>query len=546
MFGNLFSKKIDTQPALRFLAHFAPDAPWVLRAWRGNGASLVVTLRPQQQQQQQEAAAFIAAQIKAGRSVSMLVAEPAIVLNRLPAPADLRGTRYIGVAIGMAADKRAGDQQAGAAVKALVERLTPKPFVQIATPRGYECWWRLFNLLPLDRAQALAAQWAMRIPGAVPLDLFLDLPDATRKLVQMDRGAIAVATDFMAPPKQAQPETAAPAALDDLEDRPIEWLWPQLAAFGKLNLLGGLPGSGKSQITIAMAAALSTGRMMSGDERARATTLILAREDDAADTIKPRLRAAGADLRRVFVDDGDYDLRQGPDALIQRAEAVDAKLIIFDPIDAYVDGPAASDRRNLILLTQWAAKRQACLEAIIHPPKDVSGKSAQELFSGSPALMRIARSAWIAMADTEDSERRLLLFAKGNIVKDKQGFGYRFKDIQLPGGIATSRLRFETERVRLTADELLGRGTAPAPVRETIAIPSGPAAMRRGRGDGGRNPVAWLPAALEAGPREGKELKVAAAAAGFHHPVLYRARAKLGVQIQPSGERNLKLWRLPR
>jgi len=166
--------------------------------------------------------------------------------------------------------------------------------------------------------------------------------------------------------------------------------------------------------------------------------------------------------------------------------------------------------------------------------------------ANAPQMLNAQGAARLAMADTADSERRLLLFAKGNIVNDEQGFGCRFEDIQLPGGIATARPRFETERVRLTADELLGRGTAPAPVRETIATPSGPAAMRRSKGDGGRNAVEWLRAALEAGPREGKELKVAAAAAGFHHPVLYRARAKLGVQIQPSGVRNLKLWRLPR
>lgn len=547
MFGNLLAKKIDPEPALRLLTQLAPDTPWVLRAQRGKGTAVVATLRPEQRK---EAAAFITTHMRAGRSLAVLTAEPAVLLDRLPAPTDLRGTRYFGVSISMPADKQAGDLKARMAVKTLIERLTPKPFLQMSTMRGYECWWRLFNLLPPERAHLLAAQWAARIPGALPLDVFLELPDANRKLVQMDKAAIAVVTDFMAPPKAPKPSGFPKrAGLDEVDDRPVEWLWPQVAAIGKLNLVGGLPGSGKSQITLALAAALSAGRAVEGAKMPAGNVLILATEDDAGDTIKPRLRAAGADVRRITVDEDDYDLRNGAERLIQRAEEVDARLIIFDPIDNYVEGPAATVRRHLNPLLKWAAQRRRCLLAIVHPPKGVAGKSVQELFGGSSAFTRIARSCWLAFADDSEGSG-MLLYAKGNIVKDKRGFAYRFEDIELPSKagkpIETSRVRFEEQRLSLTADQFLEGKTGPAPSRKLGPTPDRPVfdATNSGSDQGPRTAVDWLRDALAAGPREGKELKAAAAAAGFHHPALYRAKKALGAMIRPSGFGKSKLWEL--
>ena len=95
----------------------------------------------------------------------------------------------------------------------------------------------------------------------------------------------------------------------DVEIKPVRWLWPGRIARGKLTMIAGDPGLGKSQVTVALAATVSTGGEWPVDGSAceRGSVLILSAEDDVADTIKPRLMAAEADENRVFVLDAGRD-----------------------------------------------------------------------------------------------------------------------------------------------------------------------------------------------------------------------------------------------
>src|SRR5690606_17864384 len=102
----------------------------------------------------------------------------------------------------------------------------------------------------------------------------------------------------------AAPPSLAYRKLSEIESRPIDWLWRPWIAKGKVTMIAGNPGLGKSQATLGIAAAVSTGgELPDGTFCATGKVIVLSAEDDVADTIRPRLEAAGADLDRVFIVD---------------------------------------------------------------------------------------------------------------------------------------------------------------------------------------------------------------------------------------------------
>jgi putative DNA primase/helicase len=134
----------------------------------------------------------------------------------------------------------------------------------------------------------------------------------------------------------------------DVHPEKIEWLWPGRIAIGKQTLIGGEPGLGKSQITAALAAAVTTGAPWPCDEgRApKGSVLILSAEDDAADTIRPRLDAAGADpgaihlISAVAQRDGTgrrtFNLQADLSLLETAIKSIgNVRLVIIDPVSSY-------------------------------------------------------------------------------------------------------------------------------------------------------------------------------------------------------------------
>ena len=106
------------------------------------------------------------------------------------------------------------------------------------------------------------------------------------------------------PTSKAATPSCVSRCLADIEAVPIAWLWPQRLALGKLNLIAGQPGLGKSQLTGLFAARVTTGdRWPDGGRCPTGNVIFVSCEDDAADTIVPRLDAAGADRTRVHILD---------------------------------------------------------------------------------------------------------------------------------------------------------------------------------------------------------------------------------------------------
>jgi hypothetical protein len=258
--------------------------------------------------------------------------------------------------------------------------------------------------------------------------------------------------------------------------QPICWLWPQRFALGKLSLIAGQPGLGKSQLTLAMTAAVTTaGQWPDGTRAPSGSVILVTCEDDAADTIVPRLNAAGADLRRVHLFDWamardkggavgrcHFDVAQHTTALGDLISRVgETRLIIIDPITAYMGGADSHKtgdvRTALMPLQSLVAQTRVAGLLVSHLNKSGSDGSAMNRVVGSGAFVAVSRSAWLVATDPQDSERRrrILTPLKNNIGNDTQGFAFTVEPAYLPDGIATSRVVFEPNPVTVNADDLL-------------------------------------------------------------------------------------------
>ncbi len=181
----------------------------------------------------------------------------------------------------------------------------------------------------------------------------------------------------------------------DVKPEPINWLWPGKIAIGKLTLIAGDPGLGKSMLTVSLAAHVSTGREWParGGSCPIGDVLFVSAEDDPADTIRPRLDAAGADARRVYIVAGVQSLNAAGEpeqrllSLRKDLAAVEAevrrrdacRLIVVDPVSAYLDGADSHNnaevRGLLAPLSELAREVGAAMIAVTHLNKGAGGSA---------------------------------------------------------------------------------------------------------------------------------------------------------------------------
>jgi hypothetical protein len=293
--------------------------------------------------------------------------------------------------------------------------------------------------------------------------------------------------------------------LGDVEPQAVPWLWAGRIPIGRITLLVGRPGAGKSFLTCDLAARVSTHAHWPdpGFDRAPlGDTLLICAEDDASDTIRPRLDAAGANCRRVHLlraakileTDGNErsvafslanaDLIRG--ALDRLPEC---KLVIVDPIGSYLGGRVDSHKDNevrsaLAPLAAIAAERGVAVVLICHTRKALSS-FADDVVLGSRAFVGLARSVLHLAADPGDEGRKLLLSGKNNLADPPPGLAFRI--IGDPG-----RLEWEPDPVvGVRADEIVANGShnRPGPEGESL-----------------NEAMDWLRATLADGPRPAKEL----------------------------------------
>jgi RecA-family ATPase len=194
-------------------------------------------------------------------------------------------------------------------------------------------------------------------------------------------------------------------ALSELATQPVAWLWPARLALGKLAVLDGDPDQGKSLVALDLCARLSTGRPMPDGSPGPgpAASLILQDEDTADDTLLPRLKSLGAELKRVSVwrgRDGQDEVMRFPRDLGLLEEALiktGARLVVLDPVMAFLDQGiiANSDqsvRRALSPLARLAAQLGVAVLLVRHLNK-FRGQGPLYRCGGSIGLLAACRSA---------------------------------------------------------------------------------------------------------------------------------------------------------
>ncbi len=335
--------------------------------------------------------------------------------------------------------------------------------------------------------------------------------------------------------------------LADVAPVPVSWLWAKQIALGKVNLIAGQPGLGKSQITALLAAAVSTGgRWPDGSDAPLGNVIFVCCEDDAADTIVPRLDVAGADRKRIHLLDwvirsGDqrepqqylFDLGRDIGALQALANKIgNVKLIVIDPISAYLgrlDSHKNSDVRSALApLQTLAAEIGAAVVLVSHLNKGVADGAATSRVSGSGAFVAACRSAWLVAKHRQDEIRRIFTPLKNNIGNDREGFTYAIEGADLPGGISTSKVVFDPTPIEISAEDALQ--TDRDDTDDAGAI-----------GDA----KSFLTQLLEDGPKAVKFIFKEARAAGVSEITLRRAKASLKVQATKSHMTGGWMWSLP-
>jgi putative DNA primase/helicase len=338
----------------------------------------------------------------------------------------------------------------------------------------------------------------------------------------------------------------------DIEAEPIDWLWPNRIAIGKLTLFAGDPGLGKSQLTVFLAAVVSTGdEWPCGEGRAKKGSIVLlSAEDDAADTIVPRLMGAGANLNRVHIVEAvKGDNRKGNTTRrmfhlqedLVRLEALlsklsDVRLVIIDPITAYlggIDTHRNSDVRGVLgLVKEMAARCRVAVVAISHWNKS-NGGSALNRVTGSGAFVAAARSGYMVAKDPDDDSdtRRLFVPMKNNLGALKNGLVYRVESRSVGNDIPTSAIFWESEKVTRSADEIMAANN-----------PDGDRGARDEAAD-------WLEELLVSGPVDAKEVRSQSEAAGLSWTTVKRAKRRLGIKPERQSDdgsgKGKWVWRLP-
>lgn len=336
--------------------------------------------------------------------------------------------------------------------------------------------------------------------------------------------------------------------VSDVVPEPIDWLWTGHVARGKLHDISGDPGLGKSTVTVDWAARVTTGKPWPDGQPGcdPAGVVLISAEDGVADTIRPRLAAAGADLDRVAVltdvitgvdpATGDPverlpELPTDVDVIAEAIGSVDAALLVIDPLMAALAGSVNSYRdqdvrRALAPLTRVAEQTRTAVIIVRHLNK---GDSSHAIYrgGGSIGIIGAARLGYTVARHPDDPDnphRAVLAGTKANICQMPTSLAYQLVSDDLHG---CARIDWEGD-VTYTANDLL------RPPQTASTVPTD----RNSR---------WLFDYIT--EREGEaaftDIREAAAAVGIAERTLRNAGKRLGVVINSTGFPRRTSWRLP-
>jgi putative DNA primase/helicase len=330
----------------------------------------------------------------------------------------------------------------------------------------------------------------------------------------------------------------------DLTPMPVRWLWPGWLAQGKLHILAGSPGQGKTTLALAMAATVTLGgRWPDGERSALGNILIWSGEDDPGDTLLPRLLAHGADRARChFIKgtraaDGDiipFDPATDLPGLRDAIQAIGGiSLLIVDPVVSAVTGDSHKNtevRRAMQPLVDLADACGCAVLGITHFAKGGQGADPAQRVVGSVAFTAVARVVMVAAkVQSEDGEdTRILARAKSNIGPDAGGFEYHLEQCEPLPEIPASRIAWG-KAVEGTARALLTE-----PDEEIAEITAGKTDLPM---------LMW--AELKDGCRQSKTVEAALVGMGYSRKQVRTIREKMGIKPRKGGMDDGWYWALP-
>ena len=259
----------------------------------------------------------------------------------------------------------------------------------------------------------------------------------------------------------SKPETVKIIRMSDVELTPVEWLWKPYLPFGKLSVLQGNPGEGKTYFAMHLAAACTNGKLLPNMERMEPFNVIYqTAEDGLGDAVKPRLIEAGADLDRVLViDDSDVQLTLSDERIEKAIIENNARLVIIDPIQAYlgadVDMNRANEVRPIFMRLGQVAQRTGCAILLIGHLNKAAGMQSLQRGLGSIDIAAAVRSVMFIGKLKHDPTMRILTHEKSSLAPPGASLAFSLGD---EGGF-----RWVGE-YDITADEML---SGIEPQRET-------------------------------------------------------------------------------
>ena len=250
----------------------------------------------------------------------------------------------------------------------------------------------------------------------------------------------------------SKPETVKIIRMSDVELTPVDWLWKPYLPFGKLSVLQGNPGEGKTYFAMHLAAACTNGKLLPNMERIEPFNVIYqTAEDGLGDTVKPRLIEAGADLDRVLViDDSDVQLTLSDERIEKAIIENNARLVIIDPIQAYlgadVDMNRANEVRPIFMRLGQVAQRTGCAILLIGHLNKAAGMQSLQRGLGSIDIAAAVRSVMFIGKLKHDPTMRILTHEKSSLAPPGASLAFSLGD---EGGF-----RWVGE-YDITADEML-------------------------------------------------------------------------------------------
>lgn len=309
--------------------------------------------------------------------------------------------------------------------------------------------------------------------------------------------------------------------MDEVTTVPVKWLWKPYIPLGKITIIQGDPGEGKTTLALAVAAALSCGEMLPGDTEPREPMNIIYQtaEDGLADTIKPRLEAANADCSHILViDESKEELSMNDERIEEAIKLTNAKLVILDPIQAYiganVDMHRANEIRPVMAKLGRIAETYGCAVVLIGHMNKASGQKCAYRGLGSIDIPAVARSLLIVGKLKNDPSKRVMSHAKSSLAQNGQSLVFQINEHSGLEWCGT---------IDLTADQFLEDGGTSVSKLESAKQ--------------------FLLDILADGAKSQKEIQSAAEEMDFGNRTLKSAKTALGVKSIKVGEG--WLWKLP-